>query len=375
MAFVQLAGEGPWWPHPPAIAIGNGVSKIDPANYVIDATGEMVAMMGRFWHPSRAAKDIRKVGFRWGTVVKAGGSGLTLSLQDVSLTAGPPTQPDGTQDQTVAIAAADVTTVSWHLTGALSADRTTTPGDLLAVVWEFDGGGRLGADSFAVAAFNAEAQSVSRHQRIAMKTGGTWAIAAEQIPVLFECSDGTYGCLGSVNWAMKDITTVAVNTGTTPDEYAQRFVPGVPMKVDGAWVECHVAAGADYDMILYDGTSAMTGGSVSFDNDAWDADTVYRRGFVDFSQEVELTAAGVYYLAIKPTTATSVTIPVMDVDNNAHLAVHPLGIQGYAAHRTDAGAWTTVTTRRLFAGLRISSLSDGAVPGVGSHNMAGGLLV
>jgi len=112
----------------------------------IDATGEKLAWCGGFVHQDRAAKDITRVGFFFGSsLIKAGGSSLTVSLQDVSATAAP-LQPDETQDQTVAIANGDAGFASstWYRTGALSANRTVSHGEQLAVVLEFDGGGRLG---------------------------------------------------------------------------------------------------------------------------------------------------------------------------------------------------------------------------------------
>jgi len=120
---------------------------------LIDATGEMAAFCGRVWFSARSGtKNLSRVGFRFGAVTKSGGSGLTVSLQDVTLSAGPPMQPDGTQDQTVAIANGNASFASntWIRTGTFSASRTVTYGDLLAVNVEYDGGGRTNPDSVIV---------------------------------------------------------------------------------------------------------------------------------------------------------------------------------------------------------------------------------
>jgi hypothetical protein len=119
---------------------------------LIDATGEKIAFIGRFWNKDRATKNITKVGFCFGAVTKAGGSGLTVSLQNVNLGAGPPFRPDEIQDQTVAIANGDAAfaTNTWYQTAALSTNRTVAFGELLAVVIEYNGAGRLGSDSVVV---------------------------------------------------------------------------------------------------------------------------------------------------------------------------------------------------------------------------------
>src|SRR5262245_9299830 len=136
MAFVQVPGNGLWIPSPSlpySFAAAPALSTL----LLIDATGEEAAFCGRVFFPVRSGtKDVRKVGFRFGAVTKAGGSALTVSLQDVNLGTGPTMQPDETQDQTVAVANADAgfTSNAWYQTGALSADRTVALGELLAVV-------------------------------------------------------------------------------------------------------------------------------------------------------------------------------------------------------------------------------------------------
>src|SRR5262245_16743976 len=146
MALVALNGLG--------MAIPNWYSNALPAVTSIgpiDATGEKIAFCGYFWHPEGISKDITRVGFRFGSVTKAGGSGLTVSLQDLNLTTAP-MQPDEVQDQTVAIANGDsgFTSNVWYRTNALSANRTLANGDAVCVVIEYDGSGRLGSDTVSL---------------------------------------------------------------------------------------------------------------------------------------------------------------------------------------------------------------------------------
>src|SRR5688572_26574526 len=133
MAFQKIPGVGLWIPDNRLISMAPNLSNNSP----IDATGEQFAISGPVWFKEgTGTKDITRVGFSFGTITKAGGSGLTVSLQNVSAVAGPPLQPDGTQDQTVAIANGNAAFASntWIRTDALSANRTVSFGENLSVV-------------------------------------------------------------------------------------------------------------------------------------------------------------------------------------------------------------------------------------------------
>jgi hypothetical protein len=376
MAFQQIPGGGVYAPMMPYSAN----QALSSANaMVIDATGEMASFCGRFWHYSRTSKDVRNIGFNFGSVTKAGGSALTVSLQNIS-TATAPMQPDGTQDQTVAIANADAgfTSNAWYETGNLSADRTLTFGELVSVVIEYDGAGRLGADTVSFRCLPC-AYSLPIHQSVCShKTGGTYAVVSSIPNVVLKCTDGSYGTLdGSWVYSALGNHTYKQDTGTA-DEYANEFTFPFKCKVDGFWFSMGAsAATADFDFVLYDGTSAMTGGTVSID--ATQMGTVNRRPFeVSFSQEIELAANTIYRLAVKPTqTTASVVLDYFDVSSASHFAAMGLGTGCRQVTRLDLGSWgAATTTRLLFSGLRLSSLDDGAGGSAGiqlARQMTGGM--
>lgn len=333
------------------------------ASLLIDATGEKAAMIGRVWNKDRTSKAITKVGFRFGVIVKAGGSGLTVSLQNVDLANGPPFQPDGTQDQTVAIANGDAGFASnvWMQTAALSANRTVSFGELLAVVIEYDGNGRLGADSVQISTHNAVGNT---HNGLVsggvLNTAGAWALQALISNVILEFSDGTFGTL-DYSVPASALATPAFNTGTNPDERALEFSLSFPCKVDGFWLFAQVASGADLDVVLYDGTTPMD--TVSFDSNAFGQVTVGRVVWGTFASEQTLAPNHVYRLAVKPTTANSVTLYEFDVSSANHFQAHPGGTSFVHNTRNDAGAWgTATTTKRPFMGLRVSALEYGVSP-------------
>jgi hypothetical protein len=359
LAYVPVSGV--FYPDPPPLTTGATTSS------VIDATGEKIAWIGRVWNKDRASKSIRKVGFRFGTVTKAGGSGLTVSLQNVDTANGPPFQPDGTQDQTVAIANGDAgfASNSWYQTGALSADRSVSFGELIAVVVEYDGSGRLGAD--AVNFTNPAASISPALQGVSLLTA-SWAAVAVLPSIILEFSDGTFGTVESALPTSTGLSTVNVNSGSTPDEYAIEFQVPAAMKVDGGWFNATAAAGADFDITLYDaGGSSLASVSV-------DANTVRSTSvsttIVTFA-EVTLAKNTTYRLAIKPTTANNITVVQFDVASADHKQALPGGTSWNYTTRTDAGAWAAATTTRsLIGGLRISAIDDGTGSGSGGGSRA-----
>jgi hypothetical protein len=375
MAIQSFVGQGPFLPAIPNYTFGNTGSMINRTSTVIDATGEKIALIGRHFNKDRATKDITKVGIVFGAVTKAGGSALTLSLQDVSLTAGPPFQPDETPDQTVAIANAAITANTFLMSGALSANRTVAFGDLLAVVIEFDGAGRLGADSIAISRATAGAGPRELLQSgLSFKTA-SWARVAALPLVIFEYTDGTFGTFSDC-WPCSDHASVAIDAGSTPDEYGLEFALPFACTVDGAWATFFNTANAEVDVVLYDGTTAMTNGTVSADLNAMaTSGTNYHVHVVDYAP-IALDANHTYRLMVKPTTANTLHCPSFDVSVAGHMQAVPMGASFVSASRTDAGAFTTLATRRPFMGIRLAGVEVAAGGGSGllvHPGMSGGM--
>lgn len=330
----------------------------------IDATGEKVALIGRVWNEDGTTKSIRKVGIRFGSVTKAGGSALTLSLQDVDLTAGPVFRPDGTQDQTVAIPNASITANTFLLSGALSADRSVAFGEMVAVVVEFDGSGRLGADSFRIDSINVLSHGYSSAS-MALFTS-SWSEVSCLPTVLFEFSDGTYGSFdGGV--VINSGGTLQHNSGSTPDEVALKFNAPFDCVCDGGWIRTW--KDANHDIVLYQGTTQIAIASV----DANAVSGTYVQTHYFTFPAVSLTmAGGPYYLAHKP-GGSNTRVFYADVDNSAYWAAMPGGTDVTYASRTDGGAWTETATRRLAAGVRLYPNISGGSGGLLVHpGMRGG---
>jgi hypothetical protein len=358
MALQLLTGQGITYPDDPG-ALSLSVAF---TGATIDATGEKVAIMGSVFIPSRTSKSIRKIHFRFGAVTKAGGSGLTVSLQNLTTASSGPI-PDETQDETVAIANADAGFASnaWYTTGALSADRTVNPGDRIAVVIEFDGSGRLGADSVVISGLQLTGGDAKNTlPMVALKTA-SWALTSLVSPnVIFEFSDGSFGTFAGAYPASAINTHTYKQDTAGADEYALKITLPFACKSDGAFVRIEATAvTGDFDLILYDGTTSIA--SVSIDG-AEIAGFSSRPFRIQWSSEVSLSANTAYRLAVKPTQTTSnVTVRSTDVANANHLTCLQGGPEMCHSTRLDLGAWSDTATRRLLGfGLSISSLDDGA---------------
>jgi hypothetical protein len=346
---------------------GSGLT--ESAALLIDATGEKAAFIGPviFGGDRTTSRAIRKVSFKFGAVTKAGGSGLTLSLQDVSAAAA--FVPDEVQDQTVAIAAAGVTTQTAYTTGNLSADRTVNYGDMVAVVIEFDGGGRLGADSFVISSLANVQQSRTSGT---LKTGGTWAQQVRRPLLHFEFADGTFGTMEGALPASA-LGSVAFNSGSAADEIAMGVQFPFEVVCLGADVLA-LAAGtsSDFDIVLYEGTTARRTCSV----DAMQLPTATNAAhWVALWAPYTIPANTLFRIALKPTTANSVTMYYRDVAAAALLDIAFGGQNFCYASRVDAGAWTDVTTRQpLNWSVRIASVPNdvgGSGGGLLSPNLHG----
>lgn len=339
-----------WFPTVPN-AIG---SNAYTTAQVIDATGEKVSFCGYHWTPTGTTKSIRKTGILFGQFnTKAGGSALTLSLQNPSTSAGPPFQPDGTQDETVEISNASIVSSTFLLSGALSADRSTAYGEPLCVVTEFNGSGRLGADSIQIS-------SIQKYAQTAVPTTAlftaSWADSARLPIVLFEYSDGTYGTLDGAMIFSAYNTSVSYNNSSGSDEYALKFSPTTNGTLDAVQVNLTAATGANFDVVLYQGTTALA--TVSVDQNNWTS-TVSGFGFISFPP-TSISSGTTYYLAVKPTTTNNVTLAGVTVASNSYLGATPQGTGWVRSSRVDAGSWTDTTTVLPNISFRMTATAGGS---------------
>ncbi len=356
-------------------------------NAVITAAGQLIGMIGSVWHPTvkTGTINIRKVHFRCGAITANYGAGTQhrVSLQNVSSTAGPPYQPDGSQDQFYDFKTATTTLTqnAWNTTGALSADRAVdlsadslgdTNSRWLAVVWEYQA--FSASDSLIVSTYT--------YAGVVYGTGGlggnpllntaSWALVSQRMNnVLLECDDGTFAFL-MPSAVFSALNFISVGNAAAVRRAGVRFKVPTQRTIDRASLAIACPNGADGSIVLYDSDGTTILASVDVDNDAVAAVNANTHVHVAF-QPVTLLANTYYRLAFVSTSATTATVPTFDVNAVAHMDGMYLGQNAsYTAH--DGANWAETTTRNAFFGLGFSGFdvpSSGLVQTINSEALVG----
>jgi hypothetical protein len=351
MTLQTILGGGTWLWTPQCFtsagaAFGGGM--------IMDASAEKVALIGEV--PKTGTLD--KFEWRLGTVTQAPANGLRCSFQDVSATDG---APDGTQDQYRDVTSG-ITSNSWVAPGLMTSDgtdggvkRSVTQGDIIACVVEFVS--FSASDNVRVAQLDTDIHRVVGQFPYSNHFTAAWAVGSPTSIMVLKYNDGTYASFHPTILPVLTFNNHTMNTGTTPDEIALLFQVPFSCKIGGAGFR--VDADQDFDIILYDSDGTTPLATSSRDKDRRGS-TAGINGFARFTSDVTLTINTDYRLAVKPTTASSIVLYSMDVSAAAILGAIEGGTSMSYSSRSDAGAWTPLTTRRPLIYPWLTALDDGA---------------
>lgn len=326
----------------------------------IDATGEKAAFIFRV--PKPGTLDL--VEFPLGAISNS--QSIRVSFQDIDPATG---FPDETQDQFRDIAAPAAS--AWNIPGLMTSTgadggvkRTVTAGDWLAVVIEFTS--TIGN----VIANYGPSLSSQLHtlpycaQKVA--AGPAWAMLSGAPMFALKYNDGTYDWIGGDALPVKTFTAHTYNNGTAgADEHALMFQFPFGVTAKGFWAR--IDLDGDVDIVLYDDTTVLQTASLDKEGRVTTTPGILY-GF--FPAPQVLLANTDYILSVKPTSATSIIAYSFDVNAVANLQAAPCGSNFRYASRIDAGAWTELTTRRMFVGLLVSAVdipAGGAAGGMGGN--------
>lgn len=345
---MALIDTGPLWV--PQITFGPTASAPSLTSLAVSGAGRKFAAILQ----APKTGSIRKVHFRTGAVTT--GTDTDCRIESVDGATGDPSGTLFGTNTNVTILAASLVANTWITSGALTADAAVTQGDLLAVVLT-----PTGTPNYNVSAFTVGTSGV-RFPYQDLYNGTAWTKDTSSIPsIALEYSDGTFAPMHQ-NFPITAANTHTFNSGSTPDEYALRFQFPVPVKVGGFWIWADTDG--DFDAVLYDSDGTTVLASKSFDKDNRQG-TGIGHHFLALSSSASLAASTYYRFAIRPSTATSLTIYSMDVNAANIFDNMPGGQLFHHSTRTDAGSWTDTTTRRLFMGLMVTA-TDNGVGGGGS---------
>jgi hypothetical protein len=352
MALVNWPGMSLAWPVLSARI--NALPAI--SGMLIDATGEKVAFTGRVRWTDAGTHDIRQIGWRPGAITSAGGSGITISLQDYAV-AGGPSVPDGTQDQTCNVLLSALTASAWNIQ-TLSADRTSVAHRAkLCIVWEFDGAGRLGSDLLNISTIAASGQDSGSMSLL--NTGGTWAFNSGVPNVVLIAADGTIGTL-ALAFPFSAITSHTFNSASSPDEMANQYVLPSAATLEGVSLPIFINDGADVSLIYYEGTTAVE--TLSIDEDESPIQTgISNWCYFGFATPRDIQSGATFRVAVRPDTTTSIIIASGDVAAASYLNLLA-GTNGHYWDRVNAGAWSGENlTRYVIMRLHFSGFGGGGM--------------
>lgn len=342
---LQLIKPGLYLPEMPRKRSGTS-----EADFTIDAAGEKSAFV--FEVPKTGTID--RVGFF--TRIVSNSQTIRVGLETLDANG----DPSGTQygGSAVGTQTSPAQLVFYEVT--LATGASATKGDIVAAVFQFDG-------TVGNVAINA-ANGVDNSFPYIDNYTTVWAKTANVPYLSIRYNDGSYEPINTfpVN---SQIAYSAFSSTSTPDERALRFLLPFPARIVGFWGD--FSYGADFDVVLYEGTTALSTYSIV---NIKKAGTGY--GQYKFGSAILLSKDTVYRLAVKPTTTTNVGVLEMTVSIAAMMDMLSGGQAFYYSQRTDAGTWSDTTTRRPFMGLIIDQIDDG-VGGSGGpvgNNFRGGFV-
>ena len=368
MTIVRFPGRGAHWP-----PLNPGTSW--PPNLsasIIDALNEKVVNFGRVTWDDGGTHNIDDIGFLVGSVTAGSGSTLEVSLRDMDLVNGPAPRDDGTVDQSFSTTTMPGSN-TWNKVALASARASVAHGALLAVVVEltvFGSGTVINLYRWA----NMDGRQSLNADGTSTFLASVWANANGVPNIVLFSDDGAIGTLGPYWVATSATIQEAWNNGTNPDERGNELTVDAPIEIDCLWALLGASggSGADFDLVLYAGTTAER--TVSFDANAIATTTrAYVSGPI---APYTLQPGTTYRLIVKPTTANNVDLVVFTYAEAA-LRKAFCGTNAAYVTRNDGGAFAAVTTTKACAvGVIISGVDDAAGAGGGllTHpGMGGGL--
>lgn len=320
---------------------------------------------------------IERVHFEVGAVLST--FTARISLQDVtSGTHGPTQDPDGTQDQFVdRVITTSTDDFAFLSVGPLTNNglsggtrRSVTAGDVIAIVVEVQSGTPNTTITYLDdAAFANGSGHVIHTPKITTFDGSSWTGFSEGLPLcLIEYDDGTfhrgnimpYDLSVRVENASPAPLNFDIGLNTTPDEIGIRFIPEATIQVIGGW---SFGRTQDTKIVLYDEADTEL---TSVDTGEYGG-TMDQYNFHHFPTPVTLQKGNVYRLTHRYLNPTADPGPwAFTVSANNVLDSLSGGVEMYWTERTNAGAWTDVTTQRPQIGLIVNGVDQG---GVGTINL------
>jgi hypothetical protein len=297
------------------------------ASTVIDATGEFVGIVGYISIEGGpgTSKTISAAGGGKmftnlaGVTFANAGSTFRIGVQDVDLTTG---LGDGTYDVYGDLTGGGGGLTANHVNeiAMSSGTKTLTHGDLVELRFEFNV--RAGADSigcpnsFAKDIFIVNAGNANSGLPYGTVNVGAAAKSASQYPIAIMFDDGTVGWItNSPPFQISRISSTTFSTSSNPDEVGAIF--RLPFRcgiIGGTAYLGNIAAADDYEILLYSDPLSVPNVERTWVGDpqllsSTGADRIVT---ASWASEFTIEPNTDYILAVRPTTANSITYSFYD---------------------------------------------------------------
>lgn len=350
MAFQTFNG-GFIWPDPQfGQDFGNSPAT---SELTIDASGEKVGFV--FVAPKTGNIDLAA----WYVKSKTTNGTLDLTMETVDAATG---LPSGTLIATNTSGSFSNTSADQACAVTLTAVAAVTKGTQYAMVISQNAG------NCTIQLFNPNLRFGSKLTYPLHYTGGAWSATsaapartlAPNIGLRYD--DGAYYYIPGVMCFSTTALTTFNNT-TATRERGLAFTLPFPGRVTGFFLIGSVNL-SDYEVILAttDGTARLTFGGDKDLNSRYGNYNGALQGY--FSSTYDLAAATKYYLTLKPTSASNVSlreVTIIDATVPAQMGMLNGGTAAYLVTRDSGGAYTETTSQRPYGmGIVVSGFDDGA---------------
>lgn len=357
MALANIPSDFFIYPMPIPFLASTAVAITDGSTYVMDASGEHVAISFR----APKTGNLRKFAVRLGTISNAPDNGLRFSFQDITATPGGGILTGG-PDQSATIASGGLVASAWNDPGNFDTDRAVTAGDNVAAALDFPT--FVAGDSLQVATLSNSVSPLHPYYILnAVKQTGS---VRAMIAVMYD--DNTWFNPDHWSWPITSITSPSiVSTTAVADEYGMSFsLPG-PSRCVGMYMWAGFTQNSTGECLLYEGTTVRR--TATKDTDHFRVTGTQGPHCVLWDDgSYDLVPNVTYTIAYRPTSAfNAAVIPYGTFPSAAVMGAAPGGMNLYLSRRLDQGAWQhynndTDGYARPFMSLLLSAFDDGNSP-------------
>ncbi len=370
MALVDLAdGSQFFWPPMGRYQTGSGTHG---TLTTLDAANEKSAAV--FQAPKSG--NISKIHWRTGTVsVTSGPLNFDVRLETLGSDGNPTgTLIDSPTNNARANQAVADTDDNTYFKTTLTSAQAVTKGDIICGVISAPASGTFSVVVSGISLNTLYPSALGLPKFMNYVGTPAWASLNNIQIFALEYDDGTIECPQEA-YPVKTFSTISISTSTTPDEIGNIINVPFGCRVSGAWMCGSIPNTATFKVKLIDsdGSTIATGCEFSMDDDYLRAKSAAIPIGVLFSGSKVLTKNTDYRIIIEPLTTTSLTVYEMEFDSAAALNSCPGGSSVHRTERTNAGAWSQTTTKRIQIGVMIDQIDDGTSSG-GSETFTGSVL-